>query len=555
MSFNSAQLTGKSVRANSYRYWLLAVDFEDAAEPKKILEPVEVHFSSLLFVRHTRDYLYFGTHDGSSYTHSHNEWVVKGIALRSDKPFPVERRHQLEGQSTDGRECKPIQLKNFAGHDIGRQVAFQIHDGWFYAVTNCTSFELVEVDWTSFYHCIRFRVDDPVLSEENNKYHIYRRQHEDGVLDDRWTDISLQVDEQTNGLVIIEARNEHLKGKNGHSRTWYITPIDWDAPTVPILPGPDGDLYLPIRDCNSKYTPSQKRMPWQFHPETSHPPYRPSNFILTNTKFRKYNFNAQTFVDLVVDDNCCKGGTGGPCIRLRTGYRRIMPSVPLRSNRPVTATENKGKAKLTLESPDAESPNEPIDNNYRYSKVLMWPPPLNARENTTAAHDIMNNFNDHYGVGMPRSVSGDESFVCFLVKERGAQPDWEGKLVVICYDADAWIKTIDGLSFGSRPPKRKRDATMEESEIADNDGRHKRTREREEGVRHRPEVVDSSDYEKDWEDSSGAAAEEVASSQSPLLYAEMEEGSGSLPPHYLKNNDDEDVVDAEKVELEDVWDE
>ena len=528
------------------------------AAPKNLLTPIEITYSSLLFVRHTKDYLYFGTHDGSSYTHSHNEWVVQGIALRSDKLFPEQRRSHDEGQSSNDRLCKPIQLKNFAGHDVGRQVAFHIHDGWFYAVTNCSTFEVVEVDWSSFYHCIRFRIDDPELNDWNTLDGIYRRQHKEGVLDDRWTDISLQVDERTNGLVIVEARDEHLDGNNGHSRTWYITPIDWEAMAVPILPGPDGDLYLPIRDCNSKYTPEQLRMPWQVHPETSHPPYRRTNFLLTNTKFRKYNLNAQTFVDMVVDDNCCKEKKGGPCIRLRSGYRHVMPSLlSPQSSKPLMATDNKGKAKLALEPIDLEFPIEST-NQYRYSKVTLWPAQFNACPDAATAHDIMNkpDINHHSGIGMPCSVSGDESFVCFLVKERRAQPDWEGKLVVICYEAGSWVTEMNRLHSGGRPPKRKSDVLLEESEAAeDTHGRDRIKGQKQDGMLRQPEVGGSLDYVKDWGDSAGPASEESTSGHSPFLYTEMDDENGSLPPHYLKNSHDEDIVDAQNMKLDDVWEE
>ena len=516
------------------------------------MAPVEVPYSSSLFVRHTKDYLYFGTHDGSSNKHSHNEWVIQGIALRSDKLFPAECRNQTEGQNSNDRLSKRIQLEDFAGYDIGRQVVFHIHDGWFYAITNCSAFEVVEVDWSSFYHCIRFRVDDPVLDELNVMDNIYRRQHNEGVLDDRWTDISLQVDEQTNDLVIVEARDEN--GKSGHSRSWYITPIDWEAMAVPILPGPDGDPYLPIRDCNSKYTPEQLRMPWQVHPETSHPPYKPTNFILTNTKFRKYNLNAQTFIDLVVDDNCCKEKKGGPCIRLRSGYRRVTPSLSSQSNKSLTVANNKGKAKLALEPPDQEFPIESINNHYHYSKVTLWPPQFNAGEDTPVAHDIMNkpDFNDRRAIGVPYIVNGDESFVCFLVKESRAQSDCEGKLVVICYEASSWAMKMDMLHSGGRPPKRKSDVLLEESEAADRDTIKGK---KQDGMLRQPKSGGSLDYEKSWEDSAGSAAEESTSHQSPLLYADMEEENGSLPSYYLKNNEDEDIVDATEINLEDVWEE
>jgi hypothetical protein len=412
------------------------------------------------------------------------------------------------------------------------------------------------VDWTSFYHCIRFPVDDPKLNDWNIMDGIYRRQHKEGVLDDRWTDISLQVDEGTNDLVIVEARDEHLNGNNGHSRTWYITPIDWEAMALPILPGPDGDLYLPIRDCNSKYTPEQSRMPWQVHSEISHPPHRRTNFILTNTKFRKYNLNANTFVDLVVDDNCCKEKKGGPCTRVRSGYRHVMPSLSLPSNKPLTVTDNKGKAKLTLEPPDPKFSIESIDNHYRYSKIILWPPQFNAEEDAPMAHDIMNklDFGDHSGIGVPCNVSGDESFLCFLVKERRAQPDWEGKLVIICYEDSPWVTKMDRIHSGGRPPKRKNYVLLEESGATDKDGRDIGKRQKQGGMLRQSAVGSSLDYEKYWGDSAGAT-EESTSGHSPFLYTEVEEENGSLPAHYLKNNDDENIVDAQDIKLEDVWEE
>jgi hypothetical protein len=325
---------------------------------------------------------------------------------------------------------------------------------------------------------------------------------------------------------------------------------------LPILPGPDGDLYLPIRDYNSKYAPEQVRIPWQVHPETSHPPYNPTNFILTNTKFRKYNLNAQTFVDLVIDDNCCKEKKGGPCIRLRSGYRRITPPLSPQSNKSLTIADNKGKAKLVSESPEPEIPIESINILYRYSKITLWPPQFNASEERPVAHDIMNkpDFNDPRGIGVPFNVSGDESFVCFLVKERRAKPNWEGKLVVICYEAGPWSMKMDMLRSGGRPLKRKSDVLLEEFRAAGQNGRDTIKGRKQGDMFRQSKTGGSLDYENSWEDSAGSAAEEGTSGQSPLLYAGIEEENGSLPPYYLKN-DDEDIVDATEIKLEDVWEE
>jgi hypothetical protein len=110
-------------------------------------------------VRHTESFLYFGTHSGTG-THGHHEWRIQGISLDQKPASPPD--------------TKPLQLKDFVGSDIGSTVAFEIHDGYFYAPSNQTSFDVEEVDWTSFYYCIRFRLKQPFKNALEINARIYR---------------------------------------------------------------------------------------------------------------------------------------------------------------------------------------------------------------------------------------------------------------------------------------------------------------------------------------------------------------------------------------------
>jgi hypothetical protein len=78
----------------------------------------------------------------------------------------------------------------------GRDV---VHKDYFYALSNQTSFEGEEIDWTSFYHCIRFPLDSfcKALLEKTENKSMWRRQHQEGPIDDRLINLRLDVDESS----------------------------------------------------------------------------------------------------------------------------------------------------------------------------------------------------------------------------------------------------------------------------------------------------------------------------------------------------------------------
>lgn len=375
--------------------------------------------ASKLFVRNTATYFYYGAHTGLG-AHGHHEWKVHGHSLSSDNPLPPNT-------------CA-LQLDDFVGSDLGSTVAFEIHDGYFYAVSNQTSFVVEEVDWTSFYHCIRFPLARPVKEAVQVNTRVYRRQHAEGPINDSWTDLGLQIDEKTNRLQIVEARREWLNGGSKQERTFYtreVTFPPWSAqgrqadaatvaggdqhmqsaspsalPTessdatleddgsggpsssqapIPLLPEDDLLVQTLSSGNNPHWAPAEERLPRSYHPERRHEdgvlaPIQA--FILARTKLRAYNLSCSAFVDLVEDDRCCptvSNAGGPPCLRLRIGARRKQPFLPLV---PECCLEDgeKGKGRAVNEHGAVVDTTSylqlpPHEDRFIYSPIKLWPPP------------------------------------------------------------------------------------------------------------------------------------------------------------------------------------
>ncbi|KAF2867616.1 hypothetical protein BDV95DRAFT_597831 [Massariosphaeria phaeospora] len=366
----------------------------------RVLKEVEVESSYKLFARHTESFLYYGTYTGTG-SHGHHEWEIRGISL-SDRRLLSP--------------CPPrLQLEEFFGTDIGSTIAFEIHDGFFYALSNQTSFDVEELDWTSFYHCVRFRLDRPVPQEMDINRQLYRRQHAEGPIHDSWTDLTLQVDESTNRLVIVESRREWQNGSSRQLRTFYVSGIKFPdkldpntssidttsatgATNSPLLPIDDPFSRLVDSSNNPHWAPTQPRYAWNHHPEFPANSGTTRSFILARTKFRAYNYSCSSFVDMVEDEKCCNDAASGPCLRIRIGSRRLAPAD--------WAPHDK------ITSPKDKSPSPPIDGDdvYRQSRVQMWPPPASKCPCSARLHQILN--------PQPPSASGFNNFITGVLDER-----------------------------------------------------------------------------------------------------------------------------------------
>ncbi|KAK6857728.1 hypothetical protein PG995_005427 [Apiospora arundinis] len=184
---------------------LLIIDTEN----HELVSTILLESTVRLFVRNNKSYLYYGTH---------SEYGADGIPKWVLRFFDMTKRHLSR---------RKIHLSNLVGHEIGSTVCFEIIDGYLYGMSNQTAFEVEEIDWTSYYYCFRFPLDepDPDKTQVMKKRDCWRRQHAEGPIDDRWGFLKLEQDETTGKLRMIESRKEWLTGQSGNRRSYYTTDV------------------------------------------------------------------------------------------------------------------------------------------------------------------------------------------------------------------------------------------------------------------------------------------------------------------------------------------
>lgn len=383
-----------------------------------------------LFVRQDTTHVYYGTHSGVGDRH-HHEWIIRSIAL--DEP---------QGPDSDNK----VQLEDFVGCEIGSTVDFMVHDGYFYAVSNQTSFTVEEVDWTSFYTVVRFPVGSVSKEDVEVNPDIYRRQHADGPIHDSWTSLSLQHDESSRHLYIVESRREWLEGGSKQTRTFYKQRVwfspktdhlgdlsdsaDEDVPRAPLMPEDDLFSTVVTSDNNPRYAPRQERSPDQVHPEYGNLHDKAPSFIVAKTKLRSYNLSCSAFVDLVEDTRCC--GPAKSCLRLRIGSRQPKPAHPVRrDDHDGTNIFATGK--------------QAVQDLYRYSDIRLWPPAQSLRNASSSATDKAHAaMNPHLQppdalpayLGLQVTAVCDERSIVYMVKPARPRCDADrlGTVVFIAFD-------------------------------------------------------------------------------------------------------------------------
>ncbi|KAK3942939.1 hypothetical protein QBC46DRAFT_338915 [Diplogelasinospora grovesii] len=97
-----------------------------------------------------------------------------------------------------------------AGSDIRSTICFEIIDGYFYGLSNQTTFKVTGTDLMSYYVCFRFPLNPRGFYEikQAARKRMWRRRHAEGVIDDRWTSLRIFKDERTGMLKVIESRKE-----------------------------------------------------------------------------------------------------------------------------------------------------------------------------------------------------------------------------------------------------------------------------------------------------------------------------------------------------------
>ncbi|KAI1113019.1 hypothetical protein F5Y14DRAFT_419340 [Nemania sp. NC0429] len=325
--------------------WLLIIK----PETHRILEVFRLESTARIFVRNNDKFLYFGTHSFED-ADGLRKWVIKGFDLTTLSWLPHPR----------------VCLTQMPGCDIGSTVCFEIFGDYFYGLSNQRLFEADDPDWTSHYYCFRFPLDDPSSNklQTMSKDKSWRRKHTEGPIDDRWGFLSLEIDETSESLVILECRKEWLTGIRGSRRTYYTTDVVFGEETIiedqerVRLASRGGACDHPQRDDSIPY-----RRPEYVH--AGDDSSVASLLVRSKAHLCAYIRSCQTFIDLI--DDPCTETLGSQRLRLRTGHRRLETGTQLVRD---------GLTPSTVDELVQQPATQPDQENT----IFIWPPKNNTPE-------------------------------------------------------------------------------------------------------------------------------------------------------------------------------
>jgi hypothetical protein len=193
--------------------WLVVFDIRKMA--LVVSEPLAT--TRKLFVRNNKEFIYYGTQSDIE-TDGKTDWELRAFHVPSRKWY-----------------ANRIVFADVSHSEVGSTTCFELHQGYFYAISNQTPLnfqdysEFFQIDWSSYYHVMRVPLDSPCQELCETKK-IWRRQHEEGPIDDRWTTINLENDEFSGILRIVEMRNEWFLGGSKTCRSSYMTDVYFPGP-------------------------------------------------------------------------------------------------------------------------------------------------------------------------------------------------------------------------------------------------------------------------------------------------------------------------------------
>ncbi|KAH6677222.1 hypothetical protein B0J14DRAFT_337972 [Halenospora varia] len=291
--------------------WLVIFDLQK----KAILVSERLPSTKKLFIRQNRQYICYGIQSDIE-TDGKMDWEIRIFSISKGMWYEDE-----------------IAFPDVSYAEIGTTTCFELHDGYFYAASNQTNFNFEETwsdydtDWISYYHLMRFPLNAPCTALcETSK--IWRRQHQEGPIDERWTMLKLEAEETTGKLRIIELRNEWLEGSSKTTRTSYMTDIIFPAFALSFNLSGGDELYC--RDTGfALYRPWKRhsgrsliRLPSEIHPCTSYP----LRAMIKRNMFcvQYYHSASNTFLDMV-DEPVFGDTKRKQRLRLRVDYRLRLP--------------------------------------------------------------------------------------------------------------------------------------------------------------------------------------------------------------------------------------
>ncbi|KAJ8131713.1 hypothetical protein O1611_g1907 [Lasiodiplodia mahajangana] len=327
--------------------WLLIIK----PQTHQILSKSRLDSIAKIFVRNNDKFLYYGTHSWEG-ADGLRKWALKGFNLDTLSWLAHPRMY----------------LANVAGSDMGSTVCFEIFGDYFYGLSNQSLFEADDPDWASHYYCFRFPLNEPRLDKFQimKKEDSWRRNHSEGPIDDRWGFLSLEIDETSGSMVILECRKEWLRDERGSRRTYYTTDVVFREGATED----QGIVRAGTRRRVGDYPQWNPQVPCRRldYVHAGDDSSVDSLLVRSKTYFCAYIRSCQTFIDLI--DETSTETPGPKQLRLRTGHRRLSGIPPL------------GPEKLASDTPSALSepvkplPLEPNQGN----KIFIWPPKGGSQE-------------------------------------------------------------------------------------------------------------------------------------------------------------------------------
>ncbi|KAH6649739.1 hypothetical protein F5144DRAFT_20435 [Chaetomium tenue] len=313
------------------------------------------------------------------------------------------------------------------GTDIGSTVCFEIFDRHFYVLSNLRSLDVEEVDWVSYYYCLRF----PLMQEDgfgrieelDPAPNIWRRDQTEGPIDDRWTFLRLIQDEATGELKAVESRKEWVNGQIIGKRTCYTTIINFDE-----MAEEDSGSDISVTKTQQGTGPRRwPRNPHMVHPEDDR---SAQDITLTKCPVRSYYPGCQTAIDLV--DDSSSFDPRDQQLRFRGNTRRPWtPGELAQSSRPV--------------APEGEQDHEAllrqIDNLYRSEAGLFWPPKKDPAVDEPALAQLYEILNPPGFIGNTHG-SWDERSTVYATGRGG-----EGRKALVFVSWDPSIRLADTAPY------------------------------------------------------------------------------------------------------------
>ncbi|KAJ5347386.1 uncharacterized protein N7506_000639 [Penicillium brevicompactum] len=381
------QVTGVSATEDA----LFVIDMRRSSRPRPVFHR-SIPASAPIFVRHTRSYLWYGTFtaaDGSD-----GVWTITGVDLETGVRIG-------------------IQLDRIVDGDLGQTLCFEMHDEHLYAVSTQVASDDSEIH-SSFYHWFCFA---PRESGRKWNGRFWRREHQEGPINEMWTDLSIRKDEMTGQPVILECRREWRDGKTTAGAGRSSGASFGGAMTTPSWVSMDGDLA----PC--------KRLRRHYHAEYESGSTKRQEFIPARTKHRSYHLGSSTFVDLV-NDPASDGLRSRDRLRLRTVSRKRKS--------PIDKDGTEGYPNRLFQPTQTDAVGRPIEGSeerFECRGVHMWPP-----ENATAVQQLLC---PSTRIGSVKSTA-DERSIIYSIDAPGL-PSNHQALILISFDPNIRLPTLNPL--------------------------------------------------------------------------------------------------------------